>query len=171
MENLPTELTKRQLCELLGISPQHAGRLAAEGIVVMLGKDRYATKSVANVFEHMRRRGAGPASFYEARVRKVTEEALKLETERRVREGELRPRAYFVESLAGIAHVTKNRLLAVPSRFGSLIRGKVGDAKVGELVSIVQKLIRDALQDLSEAHVNEQGRVVGRRRKHLEAAE
>jgi phage terminase Nu1 subunit (DNA packaging protein) len=163
--------TLRQLCFLFDCTPIAITNLAKAGIVVKLGRDRYAAASVPNYISKLRSRGAGTDAWHEARTRKAVEQARKLEYERLVRDGEYAPRERFVNDLAKIGYAVKARLLLVPTKIGSLVRHKVGDAMAAELAALAKKLLYDALRELSEACVDKDGRVIRYRHSRSEAAE
>ncbi len=168
MKPLPTELSTAQMCELIGISKQHLGRLERDRIVKKLGKNRYATSSVAAVFDHMRKRGAGPARWNEARCKRMEEAALLAEHERRLREGELMLRADFEIPFMAWLMAIRAALLALPNGVGAHLHGRYDEALVLEMVSLTKKLIYELLTRFSKMTDFEYRRMHDDARRHKE---
>jgi phage terminase Nu1 subunit (DNA packaging protein) len=146
---LPTELTGPQLCSLLGITLTHVNRLEKLGAVVKTTRGRYATSSVARVFEHMRQRGAGPNAWNAARTRKMEESARLAELTRMEREGELIRSDAALECWSGIASTVRTGFLGLPKKMANqVVRTRdAGEAELllrKEVNSILAKLAADA---------------------------
>jgi phage terminase Nu1 subunit (DNA packaging protein) len=115
-KSLPTFVSLGELSWLLDLSPSHITGLERDGIVTKTGRDQYELVSVPQYISTMRKRGAAPADWNQARTELAKERALSAKLDRQARERLLIPAAEVRQCWVGIATVIKTKVLGLGAK-------------------------------------------------------
>jgi hypothetical protein len=144
--SFPSQLTTEELCKLIGVTRTHIARLEKDGVVEKLAPGRYSVTSVPRYIASLRARGNMTGRYGEARCRKMEEQALLAEMNRKAREGELVSVADIMIGLDVSYQACRTRLLAIPHGLTPRLNGPANRPKDFELMT---DAIYEALDEIS----------------------
>jgi hypothetical protein len=150
---MPREIGTDELALLLGIDDRSVRRLVRKGVFVRgaLGFD--VADSVQRFVAHRESiiaEKAGSGEFGKARSQLYVERARKMQLEREELAGKLLRVTDVIAFMTAIVGVTKQRALALPSKYAPRL---VGLKTAGEIAALLTQGIREMLEDLCNAKV------------------
>src|SRR6266536_4562120 len=92
---LPSPVSSKELAAVIGTTPRQVQKLAEQGVLPQLGRDRFALGPAVQAHGKYReglveeRLAGSDRSYAEGRRKKIWEEAQRIEVENRLRAGEL----------------------------------------------------------------------------------
>jgi phage terminase Nu1 subunit (DNA packaging protein) len=150
---IPRLVDTADLASALSVDERSIRRLVRQGVLARDEMGFDLADSVARYVAH--REGivaarAGSSDYGKARASLYVERAAKMKLEREEREGALVRVSDVIAMMTSLVGVTKTRLLAIPTKCAPLLILKRIPA---EVMAILTKEIREALEDLSNAEV------------------
>jgi hypothetical protein len=150
---LPRVVSLDDLASALSLDERQIRRLTTRGILSRgeLGYDLIdSIRSFVAYRESVIAEQHGSGEYGKARSALYIERAAKMKLEREEREGALVRVSDVIAMMTSLVGVTKQRLLAIPTKCAPLLVMKRVPA---EVMAILTREIREALQDLADAEV------------------
>jgi phage terminase Nu1 subunit (DNA packaging protein) len=119
---LPPHVTSSELASVLGVTQRQVQKLAGEGVLPQLGRDKFALAPAVQAHLAYRERlvaerlAGGDQSYAEGRRRKVLAEAARIEVENRLRAGELCEVSMMVGYWQTIVSEVRSAFLRTPTK-------------------------------------------------------
>lgn len=136
------------ICEILdGVSPRRVQQLAKNGVIPKAAHGQYDLVACAKaLIDDAQAATSRAGDLYEQRARLVRLQGDRIETENRLRDGELCEVDVVAKEFSRQITVARTRLLAIPSKVAPLAAQK----SPPEVFTVVQEHLYEAMQELAD---------------------
>jgi phage terminase Nu1 subunit (DNA packaging protein) len=146
---LPSDVTGAELMRLLGVTRPRVTQLAADGIVIRTGRDRYELASITRYCAWLRKGNQGGA-WNEARTALALERAASARLDRQEREGQVVRIDEVRTCWTGIARVIRDRVLGLARKVAPRL---VGLKSAAGVETILYRECCECLEELASMEI------------------